>query len=142
MARTPFVAPGDGAALLRDLYIDGVGPRPQSPLFNHSTNGLLFPASYPPTRHGGRGSAWSSGGRARPAVGRPRSLSARSRTTTHIWREPSPDVWSIEEETDEDLKGQQQQQHGRRMSEGAFSLETKKAAKPKKKVRFVLPSTN
>jgi hypothetical protein len=43
----------------------------------------------------------------------------------HLWREPSPDVWSIEEETEEEL-----------MSDGGVDI---KAAKPKKKVRFVLP---
>ncbi|KAI1319175.1 hypothetical protein F5Y16DRAFT_103762 [Xylariaceae sp. FL0255] len=70
--------------------------------------------------------------------GRPRSLTL---TRRHSWREPSPDVWSIEEEPEK-----------KTMSEMGLSMEDledgqeKKtlpidipAAKPRKRVRFLLP---
>jgi hypothetical protein len=113
---------------LRDLYIDGLGQRPESPVFgSRSTNALLSPASFaspPPTR-----------ARPQPAIriGRARSSSIRSRPT-HLWREPSPDVWSIEEETEEEMD-----EAGQNMSEKKSSHLDQKAAKPKKKVRFILP---
>lgn len=116
----------------QDLHTDGLAARTRSPVFGRSTNALLSPNSFPaPTPRG------------RNIRGRPRRSSLRSRPT-HLWREPSPDVWSIEEETEEEM-----------MSEMGNSMEvdkkdddddkeekgkTQKAAKPKKKVRFVLPA--
>jgi hypothetical protein len=114
----------------RDLYVNGLSQRPESPVFGVgagstgiSANALLSPASFAspppaPTRH-----------QAQPTlrVGRARSSSVRSRPTAHLWREPSPDVWSIEEETEEE------------MSDARQKAVDQKAAKPKKRVRFVLP---
>ncbi|KAK0719882.1 hypothetical protein B0H67DRAFT_643187 [Lasiosphaeris hirsuta] len=71
--------------------------------------------------------------------GRSRTLS--SRRSPHAWREPSPDVWSIEEETEQELNSEM----GDSSVEGDLGAFTKNegidipAAKPKKKVRFVLP---
>jgi hypothetical protein len=75
--------------------------------------------------------------------GRPKSWSGR--LSPHAWREPSPDVWSIEEETEEEINSEW---GGSMMSEGRsdenYTTQTKPidilAAKPKKKVRFVLPA--
>lgn len=54
------------------------------------------------------------------------------RLSPHSWREPSPDVWAIEEETEE-LVG----------ADGGLDAKTQPInipdAKPKKRVRFVLP---
>lgn len=65
--------------------------------------------------------------------GRSRSSSAgRGRTpvprSPHSWREPSPDVWDIMEETEEDL-----------VDEKVKKNEKKLPARPLKRVRFVLP---
>lgn len=73
--------------------------------------------------------------------GRSRVLSARRRSP-HAWREPSPDVWSIEEETEEELNSEM----GDSTMEGDTAEPTENkgidipAAKPKKRVRFVLPN--
>lgn len=105
---------------LRDLAVDGLRFRAKSPVFGLTANALLSPNSVPAPSSRGRGRT-NSRGSARPQT---RSLSARVREN-HLWREPSPDVWSIEEETEEEL-----------MSDAGID---DKAAKPKKKVRFVLP---
>ena len=84
-------------------------------------------------RYGGGG-----GGTAR---GRPRSFPSRRRSP-RAWREPSPDVWSIEEETEEDVNSEMDR---RAAAEEATVDTTDKntpevvTVKPKKKVRFVLP---
>ncbi|KAI1173717.1 hypothetical protein F4777DRAFT_428767 [Nemania sp. FL0916] len=85
------------------------------------TGRLAKPFSPPPPRRAIRG---------RPAL---RTLQRR-----HSWREPSPDVWSIDEEPEKETR-----------SEMGLSLENLEdgktlpidipAAKPRKKVRFVLP---
>ncbi|KAL2260367.1 hypothetical protein VTK26DRAFT_5638 [Humicola hyalothermophila] len=80
------------------------------------------------------------------------------RLSPHAWREPSPDVWSIEEETEEELRrggsgggGDGRGVGSRGASEAGDEHETAgldgPAAKPsrnnknmKKKVRFVLPA--
>jgi len=74
--------------------------------------------------------------------GRPRSGSFRC--PPHAWREPSPDVWSISEETEEELNSEM----GDSTIEGD-TVEFDKgkgidvlAAKPRKRVRFVLPDSN
>ncbi|KAH6603298.1 hypothetical protein Trco_008073 [Trichoderma cornu-damae] len=104
---------------LRDLAVDGLCFRAKSPVFGLTANP---PGSVPaPGRRGrGRGRTNSRGASRQQT----RSLSARVREN-HLWREPSPDVWSIEEETEEEM-----------MSDAGVDA---KAAKPKKKVRFVLP---
>lgn len=75
----------------------------------------------------------------RPHRGRPSNPTLQRR---HSWREPSPDVWDIEEEPDKET-----------MSEMGLSVEDLDdglqktqpidipAAKPRKRVRFVLPVT-
>ncbi|KAI1812223.1 hypothetical protein GGS20DRAFT_558880 [Poronia punctata] len=70
----------------------------------------------------------------RPVRGRPTTATLQRR---HSWREPSPDIWYIEEEPDKEC-----------MSEMGLSTEDLDhrtqpidipASKPKKRVRFVLP---
>ncbi|KOS17249.1 hypothetical protein ESCO_006405 [Escovopsis weberi] len=84
----------------------------------------------------------SSSRRGRPSARTPRwqgrgpaaTLSARSRPN-HLWREPSSSVWSIEEETQEELMSEASSDAGFDSSE-----EVRKVTKTsKKKVRFVLP---
>lgn len=69
------------------------------------------------------------------ARGRTRSWSGR--LSTHAWREPSPDVWAIEEETEEDVVNGEMGDSA--MSDGRWKAIDIPAAKPKKRVRFVLP---
>lgn len=116
----------------QDLQNDGLAARTRSPVFGRSTNALLSPNSFPaPTPRG------------RNVRGRPRSSSLRSRPT-HLWREPSPDVWSIEEETEEEMlmseMGSPMEVDDKDDDDKEETDKTKKAAKPKKKVRFVLPA--
>jgi hypothetical protein len=67
-----------------------------------------------------------------------------SRLSPHTWREPSPDVWSIEEEPENELHSEMGDSSF--IEEGVAGLVGKTravdipAAKPKKKVRFVLPA--
>ena len=122
-------SPGSPSRLtaLRNIGIDGLRLRTQSPVFGTSANGLLSAASYPAPQARGRTYA-----RAR-FVGQTRSVSARSRPG-HLWREPSPDVWSIQEEPEEDVMLSTE-------TDGTKEAEVQKlAAKPKKKVRFLLPT--
>ncbi|KAL6879755.1 hypothetical protein HDV57DRAFT_91343 [Trichoderma longibrachiatum] len=115
---------------LRDLAVEGLRFRSKSPMFGlandtflHYPGSLSVPAPSPSSSgRRGRGRT-NSRGPTRHHM-QTRSLSARVRDN-HLWREPSPDVWSIEEETEEEL-----------MSDAGVDGKT---AKPKKKVRFVLP---
>ncbi|KAH8652487.1 hypothetical protein BX600DRAFT_516521 [Xylariales sp. PMI_506] len=72
--------------------------------------------------------------------GRSRSLPLQRR---HSWREPSPDVWSIEEEPEKETmseRGLSTEDLEKFMREEKKSLPIDiPAAKPKKKVRFILP---
>ncbi|KAK1654907.1 hypothetical protein BDP81DRAFT_457601 [Colletotrichum phormii] len=125
---------------LRDFAIDGLKSmaksksRPSEPSDN---NVLLSPSSFPPTR------------------GRQRTTSYRHHRPQHVWREPSPDVWSIEEETEEELLSEMGSSVGAvsdlehdtedETEEDAAATYPDKsgdvqAAKSKKKVRFLLPS--
>ncbi|KXH29954.1 hypothetical protein CNYM01_11902 [Colletotrichum nymphaeae SA-01] len=134
---------------LRDFAIDGLKsmaksksrPSKQSPLDN---NVLLSPSSFPSTR--GRAPVRPGGGR-----GRQRTTSYRHHRPQHVWREPSPDVWSIEEETEEELLSEMGSSVGAvsdmeddEREEDAAACPAKsgdvQAAKAKKKVRFLLPS--
>ncbi len=103
-------------------------------------NLLLPPASpYGSPRASTRGRAVSRSGPqpvAAPAGSRTRR--SRARLSPHAWREPSPDVWSIEEEVEEELGmvvSSEMDTQGSAL--GAVDIP---AAKPKKKVRFVLPA--
>lgn len=57
----------------------------------------------------------------------------------HLWREPSPDVWSIEEETEEELMSEVGSSVAAKSEDEGDKIDKMKAAKPMKKVRFVLP---
>jgi len=100
----------------------------------------------PPTSHPDRpGQRLSTAPRAAGARrSRPRSLTPRR--SPHAWRSPSPDVWSIEEETEEALRSDMEDsgviEDGRTASAGVVHKSKVidiPAAKPKKRVRFVLP---
>ncbi|KAI0472147.1 hypothetical protein GGR56DRAFT_108923 [Xylariaceae sp. FL0804] len=105
---------------------------------SQTTEALLSPTFHVGSPRGRQVKRFAPSRRSLKSRGRPRSLSLQRR---HSWREPSPDVWSIEEEPEKET-----------MSELGMSVENldlgkeKKtqpidipAAKPKKKVRFVLP---
>ncbi|KAM5356430.1 hypothetical protein ACJ41O_003076 [Fusarium nematophilum] len=130
-----------GLLSLQDIFANSRPPvRPKSPAFGQSSNntssnngGLLSPGSQQL-----RGRSRGRNGRQQTA----RSLSARRRPG-QLWREPSPDVWSIEEETEEELMSDLGSSVGARSDVDDVdeaSRKGKKAAKPKKKVRFMLPA--
>ncbi|KKY31734.1 hypothetical protein UCDDA912_g08324 [Diaporthe ampelina] len=123
-----------------------------------SANLLLPPATFhvgrPPTAPTTRGrSTTAAGGRGRPRlVQRPRSWSGPShaghfgagenRLSPRAWREPSPDVWSIEEDPEAEMMSE--------FGEGSVEVDTLGHAagamtpggdKAGKKVRFALPVT-
>ncbi|KAI0021851.1 hypothetical protein F4780DRAFT_250569 [Xylariomycetidae sp. FL0641] len=113
-------------------------PRHMSPASPTTSASPLAEASLSPTSfHVG-----SPRGRPAKRFAPPRRFrnrpSAHTLQRRHSWREPSPDVWSIEEEPERET-----------MSEMGLSTDTVDdgttqpidipAAKPKKKVRFVLP---
>ncbi|KAH7152920.1 hypothetical protein EDB81DRAFT_437765 [Dactylonectria macrodidyma] len=123
-------SPGrDSLLSLHDIFGDGT--RPKSPAFGQSNNAHLSPSS--PQLRGrtrGHGPARTTSSRRRPGK---------------VWREPSPDVWSIEEETEEELMSDMGSSVAARSDVGDAEHErktarAKRAAKPKKKVRFVLPA--
>ena len=104
-----------------------------SPAFPSPGSLSLSPSSSPPPL---RGRSHVS----RPRFGgqQQRSSSARARAGGRLWREPSPDVWSIEEETEEEM-ARSEGGGGGVMLNGEVE---KTAAKPKKRVRFVLPDAD
>lgn len=115
----------------RGLNVESLKLRSKSPPFGRA-NGFLSPAASFP--------APSSPPRGRPRAALTRSYSAGSRLPPRprrLWREPSPDVWSIEEETEEDLF------MAVSTTTPAYAKNNQglqeEAAKPKKKVRFILP---
>ncbi|GKT48885.1 uncharacterized protein ColSpa_09066 [Colletotrichum spaethianum] len=120
---------------LRDFTVDGVKSKARS----KPSDALLSPSILPPTR--GRAPV-RPGGR-----GRQRSVSFRHQRPQHVWREPSPDVWSIEEETEEELMSEMGSSIGaisdladaEDLSETRMDKDVEEA-KPKKKVRFLLPA--
>ncbi len=105
----------------------------------------------PPISHHTAPTASRGGAMTRPGLrslgstgslrGRPQSRPSRS--SVHSWREPSPDVWSIEEETEEDIQSKmadiavEECRRGRMLRAKTIDVT---AAKPKKRVRFVLPA--
>jgi hypothetical protein len=102
---------------------------------------LLFPGG-PPAQSSS--ASFSGRGRVSQRPG-PRPLGAldargRSRTwsgrmSPHAWREPSPDVWSIEEETEEDVVHSVTGDSAMEDRVGPVDI----PGKVKKRVRFVLP---
>lgn len=126
-----YIRGKDSLLSVHDVF--GTSPRPKSPAFGYSTNGHLSssPSSVQP-----RGRTWGHHGPTRNTV-----LRRRAGLT---WREPSPDVWSIEEETEEELTSDMGSSVAARSDVGDRDEERKsarKTAKPKKKVRFALPAT-
>ncbi|KAH6975463.1 hypothetical protein BKA56DRAFT_618972 [Ilyonectria sp. MPI-CAGE-AT-0026] len=120
----------DSLLSLYDLFGDGT--RPKSPAFGQSANNTHLSPSSPQPRGRTRGHG--------PA----RTVSSRRRPG-QVWREPSPDVWSIEEETEEELMSDLGSSVAARSDvgdaeEGRKAARTKKSTKPKKRVRFVLPA--
>lgn len=129
---------------LRDLT-EGSKSKAQAKHGNGNTDALLSPTGSSALRSTNQTRTRSRPGPrpARPSqntIRRSRSRSISSRRS-HAWREPSPDVWSIEEETEEELTSDM----GDSTFEGDMIEPREKgaidipAAKPKKKVRFVLP---
>jgi hypothetical protein len=121
---------------LSEFAIDGpkLRSRPKSPVHSRPTNALPSRASFPGPSYRGR-----TGLRGRPPPFR--SLSVRARPN-HLWREPSPDVWSIEEETEEEIMSEMGNSVISRSDAGEEIIHMKdlrNTAKPGKKVRFVLP---
>ncbi|AEO63226.1 152a070a-84ee-44ba-8a01-5def51f2b86c [Thermothielavioides terrestris] len=70
-----------------------------------------------------------------------RARNTPSRLSPHAWREPSPDVWAIEEQPEEEELSSEMGSSSF-MEDGTEAMRTVDipAAKPKKKVRFVLPA--
>ncbi|KAI1349544.1 hypothetical protein F5Y01DRAFT_183857 [Xylaria sp. FL0043] len=124
-----------------DDYFDHP-PRHSSP--NHRTTDALLSPSSPSSFHVGSPRGRLAKRFAPPPPSRRVRALGRTLQRRHSWREPSPDVWSIDEEPEKET-----------MSEMGLSVEDLNshdnnktqpidipAAKPrKKKVRFVLPAT-
>ncbi|KAM7197305.1 hypothetical protein V8F20_006659 [Naviculisporaceae sp. PSN 640] len=73
--------------------------------------------------------------------GRTRTMPPRRRSP-HAWRQPSPDVWSIEEETQDAIEneiGGESERESRMITRARARAIEIPAAKPTKRVRFVLP---
>ncbi|OAA66155.1 hypothetical protein ISF_03993 [Cordyceps fumosorosea ARSEF 2679] len=109
------------------------GLRSRSPVARTASPPFQVSSSFPPPGFRGRPAAtarrgrWSVPGAATQRVARP----------GHLWREPSADVWSIEEETEEELT--RSETRGRFAAARAGATRGQ-GAKPMKRVRFVLPS--
>jgi len=93
--------------------------------------------SYPPPPGATRERTRPRPGR---AIRRGRPRTAAFRRSPHAWREPSPDVWSIEEETEEELHSDSaiEGDHGTDLGNNIRGIDIP-AAKPRKRVRFALP---
>ncbi|KAK3177562.1 hypothetical protein K4F52_009658 [Lecanicillium sp. MT-2017a] len=132
-----FSPPPRGNALFsrpRDAA-ETFGFRSRSPVFGSTANGFLSPASFPGPAMRGR-SAFSP-----PRRSMLRNIPSRVRPG-RLWREPSPDVWSIEEETEEDLLSEMENSLTVKSDSGLNTARKPidiPIVKPKKKVRFVLP---
>ncbi|KAI5458449.1 hypothetical protein BGZ63DRAFT_406865 [Mariannaea sp. PMI_226] len=127
-----YIRGKDSLLSVHDVF--GTSPRPKTPAFGCSTNGRSSSPS---------SSSAQLRGRTRAHHGPTRNMVLRRRTGL-IWREPSPDVWSIEEETEEELMSDMGSSVAARSDVGDGNGEAngaRKSAKPKKRVRFVLPAT-
>ncbi|CAJ2507946.1 Uu.00g091320.m01.CDS01 [Anthostomella pinea] len=115
-------------------------PKHNSPqdTLSRSTEALLSPRAFHVGSPRGRPSKRFAPPR-RSFPKRPQSLSIQRR---HSWREPSPDVWSIEEEPEKETMSEM----GMSVGDLQDAQEDKTqpidipAAKPKKIVRFILPA--
>lgn len=130
-------SPGkNGLLSLQDLFLNSSRSRPKSPAFGQSTNTHLSPAN---SQLRGRGRGRGRHGQSRHS---PRYRNGQ------LWREPSPDVWSIEEETEEELMSDMMSDVGSsvaaRSDIGDYDENGEnggvKIPKTKKKVRFLLPA--
>lgn len=110
---------------------------------------LVMPGSFDGSALDARAQAASS--IPRPASRRSRPRKVTPRRSPHAWREPSPDVWSIEEETEETTTTTTTPSDNGIGDSGYVgdAIDFDKvmgidgavaAAKPKKRVRFVLPA--
>ncbi|KAH6641410.1 hypothetical protein F5144DRAFT_132431 [Chaetomium tenue] len=107
---------------------DSLAPPPPSPS-PHS----------PRTSSRGRATSRAAGGGGGPQQqpGSRRTRAAPARLSPHAWREPSPDVWAIEEEPEAELYSEGGD-GGSFLGSGPVDIPA--AKKPKKRVRFVLPA--
>ncbi len=137
-------------------YMDNSWPRRLKDKFRgHNTTAegadtlQLPPGAVPPRTSSSssastRGRATSRSGGPGPSAGLSSGRRGRgrpARLSPHAWREPSPDVWAIEEETEEEVTSEMDEEGGGGVGigEGAKGAVEIQAAKPKKRVRFVLP---
>ncbi|TQV99200.1 hypothetical protein V2A60_004684 [Cordyceps javanica] len=114
-------------------------PPPRSSTAASATAGFRGRGAWAASHHGGRpavAAAGAGGTASPPRVSRP----------GHLWREPSADVWSIEEETEEELTMSETRGRflaaaaaGRRLPGEATTKALSGHAKPTKRVRFLLP---
>lgn len=120
---------------------DGVG---MMMALSSSTNDNLLspPGSFhvgrPPVPPSARGRSTTAVGRPPLLTQRPRSWSGATgyssgRSSPRAWREPSPDVWSIEEKPEEELMSE--------VGDGDIHVRKTGGGKAWKRVRFVLPVT-
>jgi hypothetical protein len=127
---------------LSELAIDGPRLRrankpPRSPLSGGRPSQLPSRGSFPQPSQRGRGSL-------RPGAPQRNFSSPTLMRARHnrLWREPSPDVWAIEEETEEEMMSEM---GGSFMSEAGTENDVlsqrdlARGGKMVKKVRFVLP---
>ncbi|KAK3308245.1 uncharacterized protein B0T15DRAFT_102684 [Chaetomium strumarium] len=119
-----------GAPKQDDRKTHGLSPLSSTRSLRDSTRGRAV------TKSGAKPSSASTGSsaaRMRRPPGTPARLSA------HAWREPSPDVWSIEEEPEQEPHNEVKDGSATRYGTTTRAVDIP-AAKPKKKVRFVLPA--
>ncbi len=102
-----------------------------APAPSYSTNTTTTTTAAAAAAARGRATLASRRGRSFAGAG----ASARLSRPGHLWREPSADVWSIEEETEEELM--MSETRGR--AGGVATSTAFQRAKPIKRVRFVLP---
>ncbi len=121
------------------------GPRETGSSRHKGSEGMLSPGSYLEASRANRGRAvarpgpWAHGA-AGGLSGRTHARS--SRRPPRAWREPSPDVWSIEEEGEDAASidaGESALVNGQGSKHSGSKNIDVAAAKPKKRVRFVLP---
>ncbi|KAA8631682.1 hypothetical protein SMACR_02547 [Sordaria macrospora] len=123
--------------------ISSSNSRPSSRLDNyrdsHSTTDYDLPLTPPSPSYSHFANRGRPVTRPSPRTGMTRPF----RRSPHSWREPSPDVWAIEEETDEELHDSEMgdSHHAEHKYAGARNIESPSTAssKGKKRVRFALP---
>lgn len=123
---------------LSEFAIDPIRRRSHGSRASSRPDRLLSVASFPGPQSRGRGGFT----RGRPVQAR--SMSATRARPNHLWREPSPDVWSIEEETEEELMSEMGSSVAAISDMGDAEKDRGKVdgktAKSLKRVRFLLPA--